>query len=297
MISQNINVRRSIHLSGPRPRKELGQHFLQDEEIAAQIVDAMELCWDERVLEIGPGRGVLLRFLLKRSHKVTAVEIDKRLKKSLEKVFGGHPGLRMVFGDFMKFNLEDYLYSESSQVKLVGNIPYNLSAPILFHLFDAAEQTHGRNSVPGIIESATLMLQKEVAERLCATPGGRVYGGLTVLRSLVANARLLFNVPASSFLPPPRVTSSVVQLGFYPQRRYQLKSPHLFKQFVHHVFAQRRKMLKNTMGSFPWIRRNWPGIEFDLTRRPEELSVEEFVTLFNLIFRSELSTDNRSTHH
>ena len=272
--------------------KELGQHFLQDEEIAAEIVASMGLRWEERALEIGPGRGILLRFLLKASHRVTAVELDRRLQKSLEKTFAGHPGLELVFDDVMKFDLMNYLISELTPVKLVGNIPYSLSGPILFHIFGVVERLQESGEV--VLKSATLMLQKEVAERLCAEPGGRIYGGLTVFRSLVADARLLFDVPGEAFFPPPKVTSSVIRLEFFPAVRFQIKDRFLFQQFIHHVFAQRRKMLKNSLASLRWMCEDKAQVDhaqkriglpddFDFTRRPEELSVEDFIRLFHLI--------------
>jgi 16S rRNA (adenine1518-N6/adenine1519-N6)-dimethyltransferase len=127
-------------LKGPPPRKELGQHFLQDEEIASQIIGSMNLNWAERALEIGPGRGVLLRFLLKAGHHTTAVELDLRLGRSLEKMFGGHPGVELIFADFMHFDLAEYIRGDSTPVKLVGNIPYALSGPILFRLFECADE-------------------------------------------------------------------------------------------------------------------------------------------------------------
>ena len=106
-------MRKPVRVHGPRPLKELGQHFLQDEEIAADIISSMGLKWEDRALEIGPGRGVLLRFLLKRSHRVTAIELDKRLLKSLQKTFGGHPGLDLQFDDFLAFDLNAYVTEEA----------------------------------------------------------------------------------------------------------------------------------------------------------------------------------------
>jgi 16S rRNA (adenine1518-N6/adenine1519-N6)-dimethyltransferase len=268
-------------LKGPPPRKELGQHFLQDEEIASQVVKSMNLKWADRALEIGPGRGVLLRFLLKASHHTTAVELDLRLGRSLEKMFGGHPGVELIFADFMHFNLHEYLQKDPAPVKLVGNIPYALSGPILFRLFECADELL-QSGTPKL-KSATLMLQKEVARRACATPGGREYGIVTVMRALVADAEFLFSVPPAAFIPPPKVTSAVIRLDFYDKPKFHLTDRVLFSDLVHHVFAQRRKMLKNTLGSLTWIRPDWPELSFDYTRRPEEISTAEFIQLFDII--------------
>ncbi|TKJ41103.1 ribosomal RNA small subunit methyltransferase A [candidate division LCP-89 bacterium B3_LCP] len=274
-------VRNAPRLHGPRPLKELGQHFLQDEEIASQIVESLRLRWEDRVVEIGPGRGVLLRFLLKQSHKVTAVELDARLMKSLTSAFGGHPGLNLIFGDFLEYDLRKYLSEDVSRVKIVGNIPYSLSSSILFYIFEIAgdiQKTGDHN-----LDSATLMLQREVAYRICAGPGGRDYGGITVFRSLVAEAEVLFDVPPNAFVPPPKVMSSVIRLTFFPQEKYKVADYHLFRDLVHTVFRQRRKMLKNTLKGLTWIRQDWANTSFDFTQRPEDLSAEEFIRLFNLI--------------
>jgi 16S rRNA (adenine1518-N6/adenine1519-N6)-dimethyltransferase len=259
--------------------KELGQHFLVDEEIAQRIVQAMDLGWQDRALEIGPGRGVLLRFLLKKSRQVLAVEIDRRLQKPLEKTFGGHPGLELRFEDFLHFDLESYVESAPEPVKIVGNLPYSLSAPILMRLFDAAETLQKRDGHR--LASATLMLQKEVALRICADVGDKAGSNITVLRALTADARYLFDVPAEAFHPPPKVTSAVLQLLFYAKPRWRLSNRIQFKEMIRHVFLKRRKMLKNTLGGLPWIRPDWREVDFDLSRRPEELTMEDFIRLYN----------------
>ena len=266
---------------GPPPKKALGQHFLQDEEIANRIVEAMNLSWEARALEIGPGRGVLLRFLLKHSHRVTAVELDLRMRPSLEKNFGGHPGLNLVFDDFMHFDLIGYILESDSPVCLVGNIPYSLSSSILFRLFETVEELPAGKTPR--LRSATLMLQREVAQRVCAEPGGRDYGIVTVMRGLTAEAELLFTVPPAAFIPPPKVYSAMIKLNFYAAPRFQLTDRALFSNLVHHVFARRRKMLKNTLGTWLWIRPDWAKLDFDYTRRPEELSTAEYVELFEKI--------------
>lgn len=274
-------MRKPSRVHGPRPLRELGQHFLQDEEIASDIIDSMGLRWEERALEIGPGRGVLLRFLLKHSHKVTAVELDDRLIKSLQRTFSGHPGLELIFSDFLEFDLPGYVLSGDSPVKIVGNIPYNLSSPILLRIFDAARDLQA--DAGDRLKTATLMLQREVAQRICASPGGRAYGGITILRSLVASAELLFNVPSEAFIPPPKVTSSVIQIRFFPEDRYPIDDLVLFGDLVHTVFQQRRKMLKNSLGRLLWVRPDWAEVDFDLTRRPEDIDVEEFIRLFEFV--------------
>ncbi len=273
---------RQRRIYGPRPKKELGQHFLLDEEIAERIVRSLNLHWEDRALEIGPGRGVLLRFLLKVCRSVTAIELDSRLKKTLQTRFGGHPGLELIFADFMRFDLEGYLLREATPVRLVGNIPYSLSSPILFRLFETADGLFDRGEAP--LKCAVLMLQKEVARRICAEPSSRSYGAMTVFRALVADAELLFDVPPDAFLPPPAVVSSVVRLNFFPQPKYRLSDAGLFRDFVHHLFAQKRKMIKNTLSSLNGLPPRWRELNLDLTRRPEELNVNQWIQLFDQIY-------------
>lgn len=270
--------------TGPRPLKELGQHFLIDEEIALRIADAAHLKWEDRAFEIGPGRGILLRYLLKQSHKVTAVEVDYRLQKSLLAIFKGHPGLNLIFDDIINFDLDAYILEEKSRVNLLGNLPYNLSSPILFKLFETAEklqQTENNRFV-----SATVMLQREVAERICADPGNREGGGITISRALVADAELLFHVPPEAFHPPPKVTSSVMQLNFYGKKKYEIADQYQFFTLVRHVFRSRRKMLKNTISGLLWLKPDWQQTDFDFSQRPEALTLPEFIRMFHLIRRN-----------
>ncbi|MBU0519556.1 ribosomal RNA small subunit methyltransferase A [bacterium] len=266
---------------GPRPLKELGQHFLIDEEIAQRIADAAQLKWEDRAFEIGPGRGILLRFLLKQSQKVTAVEVDYRLQKSLLSAFGGHPGLNLIFEDILTYDLDAYIAEEETPVKLLGNLPYNLSSPLLFKLFETAERLQTSEVNP--FQSATLMLQREVAERICTDPGTRAGGGITIFRALVAEAELLFHVPPNAFHPPPKVTSSVLQLRFYNRRKYDIVDQYQFIALVHHVFRSRRKMLKNTVAGLSWLKPDWQQQDFNFTQRPEALSLNEFIRMFDLI--------------
>ncbi|MBU1651120.1 hypothetical protein KKA00_02780, partial [bacterium] len=220
-------------------------------------------------------------FLLKQSQKVTAVEVDYRLQKSLLSAFGGHPGLNLIFEDILTYDLDAYIAEEETPVKLLGNLPYNLSSPLLFKLFETAERLQTSEVNP--FQSATLMLQREVAERICTDPGTRAGGGITIFRALVAEAELLFHVPPNAFHPPPKVTSSVLQLRFYNRRKYDIVDQYQFIALVHHVFRSRRKMLKNTVAGLSWLKPDWQQQDFNFTQRPEALSLNEFIRMFDLI--------------
>ena len=249
-----------------RAKKGLGQHFLRDHQIASDIVDALLMDGRTKVLEVGPGMGVLTRFLLqKKNLETTVVEIDREsvsyLKANLPELEG-----RIIEGDFLQMDLKN-LYSETP-FSLIGNFPYNISSQILFKVLDY------RDLIPEVVG----MLQKEVAERICCGPGSKTYGILSVLLQAWYKVDYLFTVNEDVFDPPPKVKSAVVRLS--ANGRTDLGcSEKLFKAVVKQAFNQRRKMLRNSVKSFT------PRYdELDahtLTRRPEQLSVEEFIKLTN----------------
>jgi len=253
-----------------RAKKGLGQHFLRDHQIASDIVDALMMDGRSKVLEVGPGMGVLTRFLLqKKNLETTVVEIDREsvsyLKANLPELEG-----RIIEGDFLHMDLKR-LYSDTP-FSLIGNFPYNISSQILFKVLDY------RDLIPEVVG----MLQKEVAERICCGPGSKTYGILSVLLQAWYKVDYLFTVNEDVFDPPPKVKSAVVRLS--ANGRTDLGcSEKLFKAVVKQSFNQRRKMLRNSIKSFT------PRYdELDahtLTRRPEQLSVEEFIQLTNDIER------------
>ena len=257
-----------------RAKKALGQHFLTDLEIAQRIADTIETSqlpadaekWGQiPVLEVGPGMGVLSQFLLKSGREVMAVELDSESVEFLRKVF---PALNVVEADFLKMNLEDIFPSEFA---LIGNYPYNISSQIFFKVLDYKEK----------IPVVAGMLQKEVAQRICSKPGSKVYGILSVLLQAWYDCEYLFDVAPGVFNPPPKVTSGVIRL--VRNSRTQLGcNEKLFKNVVKTSFGQRRKTLKNSLASLiPVNSELWQ--DPILSRRPETLSVEEFIHLTNLL--------------
>ena len=249
-----------------RAKKGLGQHFLRDHQIASDIVDALLMDGRTKVLEVGPGMGVLTRFLLqKKNIETTVVEIDREsvsyLKANLPKLEG-----RIIEGDFLHMDLKK-LYSDTP-FSLIGNFPYNISSQILFKVLDY------RDLIPEVVG----MLQKEVAERICCGPGSKTYGILSVLLQAWYKVDYLFTVNEDVFDPPPKVKSAVVRLS--ANGRTELGcSEKLFKAVVKQAFNQRRKMLRNSIKSFT---PRYDELDaYTLTRRPEQLSVEEFIKLTN----------------
>ncbi len=249
-----------------RAKKGLGQHFLRDHQIASDIVDALVMGNRTKVLEVGPGMGVLTRFLLQKTTlETTVVEIDRDsvsyLKIHLPELEG-----RIIEGDFLQMDLKK-LYSETP-FSLIGNFPYNISSQILFKILDY------RDVIPEVVG----MLQKEVAERICCGPGSKTYGILSVLLQAWYKVEYLFTVHEDVFDPPPKVKSAVVRLTANGRTDLGCNEK-LFKAIVKQAFNQRRKMLRNSVKSFT---PRYDELDaYTLTRRPEQLSVEEFIQLTN----------------
>lgn len=253
-----------------RAKKSLGQHFLKDLNIAKKIADTIEKGelppqaqkWAALpVLEVGPGMGVLSQFLIKSGRKVKAVELDEESVEFLRKVF---PDLNVMEGDFLKMDLSAVF---SGDFALIGNYPYNISSQIFFKVLDYKD----------MIPVVAGMLQKEVAQRICSGPGTKVYGILSVLLQAWYDCEYLFDVAPGVFSPPPKVTSGVIRL--IRNDRVSLGCDEkLFKTVVKTSFGQRRKTLKNSLASLiPLNSALWQNPI--LSRRPETLSVEEFIEI------------------
>ena len=253
----------------PGPRKRFGQHFLEPAWVR-KLIDALAPAPDDTFLEIGPGRGALTIPLAPRVARIVAVEIDRDLAAALPGHVPTH--VRVVQGDFLDVDLEDLLAAERKPVRVVGNLPYNVSSPILFKLLAGADE--GR-----LLSDATLMLQKEVADRLVARPGSGDYGALAIQVAVLADVERLLSLPPGAFRPPPRVSSAVVGLRFRP-RSVDVGHPATFERVVRGVFLQRRKTILNALtpvadalgrSAAELIAR--AGV--DARKRPEALTVEE----------------------
>lgn len=255
-----------------KAKKALGQHFLNDINIAKRIADTIEenklpenaKQWGNLpVLEVGPGMGVLSQFLLKAGREVKAVELDTESVEFLKKVF---PDLNVTEGDFLKMDLDTIF---SSDFALIGNYPYNISSQIFFKVLDY------KDKIPVVAG----MLQKEVAQRICSAPGSKIYGILSVLLQAWYDCQYLFDVSPGVFSPPPKVTSGVIRLVRNNRKELGCDEK-LFKNIVKTSFGQRRKTLRNSLASIlPLNSPIWQ--DPILARRPETLSVEEFINLTN----------------
>jgi 16S rRNA (adenine1518-N6/adenine1519-N6)-dimethyltransferase len=219
-----------------RTRKRFGQHFLEAVWVA-KLIEALHATKDDTFLEIGPGGGALTRPLAARAGRVIAIEIDRDLAAALadERI----PNLRLVESDVLNVDLRNVLRDEPRPLRVAGNLPFNISSPILFALLQAADE--GR-----FFSDATLMLQKEVADRLVATPGRKAYGALAIQVALLADVHHLLTLPPGAFRPPPKVTSAVVRLTFRPPA-VDVGDRNVFERIVRGIFLQRRKTLANAL--------------------------------------------------
>lgn len=260
-----------------KPKKNLGQHFLKDEGIARRIADTLDGFPQLPVLEVGPGTGMLTRFLLEKNRDVRVVEIDRESVAYLNENFAQLQG-RILQQDFLKMNFSEYY---TGQLCVIGNYPYNISSQIFFKLLDNKE------SVP----CCSGMIQKEVAERMAAQPGSKAYGILSVLLQAWYDIEYLFTVSEQAFIPPPKVKSAVVRLTRNTRNRLNCDEK-LFKTVVKTSFNQRRKMLRNSIKSLLPDDSPLPDDPM-LNLRPEQLSIEQFEELTNML--EALMTKTHST--
>ena len=254
-------------------RKTLGQHFLIDQNIARKIVQVAEIKPDETVLEIGPGRGILTRLLIQQAKRVIAIELDRDLYHTLEKEFCDEPALSLIHGDALKYPYE----STAGSFKVVANLPYSITTPLLFRLLELKDK----------ISDMTLMIQKEVAERIAAKPSSKTYGPLSLAVQLYADPKIRFLVRPTCFSPRPEVASAVIQLHRLPSLRVPVQE-RFFLWTVRAAFGHRRKTIKNSFRDAGLtnteIRQALESSGIIGTRRAETLGLEEFARLSNRLF-------------
>ncbi len=245
-----------------KAKKSYGQHFLINEHLARNIADAIDSSC-ERLLEVGPGRGMLTKYLLEKPAQLITVEADRDMVAYLEKFYPQLKG-RIVEADFLKVNLEKIF--DNQEFTIIGNFPYNISSQIVFKMIDA------RQLVPELVG----MFQKEMAARIIAPPGDKTYGVISVLTQAYYEGTYLFTVGSGNFAPPPKVQSAVIRL----RRRANLTldcNEAIFRQVVKQTFGQRRKMLRNSLRGFFSDEAVLQDAFFQ--QRPEQLSVQDYVSL------------------
>lgn len=243
------------------PRKRFGQHFLADSAVIDAIVAAIDPRPGEALVEIGPGLGAMTDALVSRCGRLTVIELDRDLAARLRR----RSELEVVEADVLTVDFAALAKRLGGPLRVVGNLPYNISTPILFHLLGAVDHVVDQH----------FMLQKEVVDRMAAAPGGRDYGRLSVMLQVAYDIESLFDVPPEAFEPPPKVVSAIVRMQPLPHR-VDVDAA-LLGEIVTVAFSQRRKLLRHSLGR--WLEQRGASGNFDLQRRAEEVPVAEYVAL------------------
>ena len=268
------SIKRELAELGLAPRKKWGQHFLVDRNILNKVIQVAELEKEDVVLEVGPGLGEMTLALARQVKKVIAVEIDPKLVEILKKKTTDLPNVEIIKGDILKIDFNELLDQEGQRLKVVANLPYQISTPLLFRFIESRED----------FSALTLMLQKEVAERMIAPPGGKDYGPLSVFTQTVSNLSICFFIKPSAFFPPPKVESAVIRVVWRERPVVGLEEMEWFKDVVRGCMGYRRKKLMNALKHSdlplrPDIEQRMEKIGIDPQRRPGTLTVQEFAHL------------------
>lgn len=254
-------------LYGHQARKRFGQNFLIDTDIINQIIQHIYPRPEQTLVEIGPGLGALTEPLLATGAPLHVIEIDRNLAHRLQQRFG--QALMIHKEDVLRFDFMR-LVTPSQPLRIIGNLPYNISSPLLFHLLEIADYVHDQH----------FMLQKEVVERMVAMPGQKVYGRLSVMLQMRYYIEHLFDVPPQAFSPAPKVTSAIVRMIPWPAEEMKARQcdQKVFAKVVALAFSQRRKILRNTLSSIA-TQVDFDALAFDLSRRAEEVALNEYIQL------------------
>ncbi|MFZ5985602.1 MAG: 16S rRNA (adenine(1518)-N(6)/adenine(1519)-N(6))-dimethyltransferase RsmA [Bacillota bacterium] len=274
------NIRELVKKFNIRLTKSLGQNFLTDERVVKRIVDTAEVCNEDLVIEIGPGVGSMTVELAKRAGKVVAVEIDKYLIPALEENLKDYSNVEVINMDIMKLNINDLQKpSWCSKIKVVANLPYYITTPIIMKLLEE----------DNIMDLMVFMVQKEVAQRMAAKPGGKDYGALSVAVQYYSKPEKAFDVAPHCFIPQPEVDSTVIKLIINKTPPVELLNKDLFFKVVKSSFGQRRKTLVNALSNSGYFKKTKEEIKeilksigIDENARGETLSITKFAELSNL---------------
>ena len=268
------SIRNELREYGFFPKKRLGQHFLVDRNILNKVVRTAGVGEEDVVIEVGPGPGEMTLALARLVKRVIAVEIDPKLVEILKKKLAGWPNVEVVKSDILKVDFKRLYKKEGHPIKVVANLPYQISTPLLFRFIEAKEA----------FSTLTLMLQREVAERMAAPSGGKAYGPLSIFVQLFLDVSIRFFIKPSAFFPPPKIESAVVHMVWKEKPRIEEKDEEWFKKVVKACFGYRRKTLLNALkhSELPLDESTGSKMEkagIDPQRRPETLTIEEFIRL------------------
>jgi len=256
----------------PIPRKRFGQHFLHDKSVIERIIAVIAPKTEDHLVEIGPGQGALTVHLLAALPQLEVIEIDRDLIPALE-LRCQHKGRLIVYeADALTFDFQRLIETQDSRLRLVGNLPYNISTPLIFHLLKYASH----------IQDMHFMLQKEVVDRMAAMPGHADYGRLSIMVQYHCQVTQLFDVSRTAFYPPPQVESSIVRLAPYQQIAERAADYRHFEMVVREAFSHRRKTLKNSLKNLVSAQ-IWHALAIDPLLRPEQVPVRDFVKISNQV--------------
>lgn len=272
-----------VRLSNGKPhqaRKRFGQNFLHDQQVIQRIVDAISPTASDRLLEIGPGQGAITDYLAQSGANLDCVELDRDLAAFLEKRFANTDNVHIHQNDILKFDLASLAKTDSNvepgasekRLRVIGNLPYNISTPVMFHLLQSHE----------LIEDMTFMLQLEVVQRLGAQPGNKNYGRLGLMVQYFCEVEHLFNVPSAAFTPQPKVSSAIVRLRPHRQPAVTARSVEALQTVIRTAFNQRRKTLKNSLKAI-MSSNSLAQVPVSLTERPENLSLADYVVISDIL--------------
>ena len=256
-----------------RPRKRFGQNFLHDQGVLQRIDQAIRPKADDHIVEIGPGLGALSQYLIEGAGHIDAVEIDRDLIEPLAKQFAEKISIHNA--DALKFDFCS-LASKGEKLRIIGNLPYNISTPLMFRLFEQKE----------CIKDMYFMLQQEVVNRIVAAPGGKSYGRLSIMAQYYCQAESLFHVPPEAFNPPPKVHSAIIRLMPHPQPKVDVTDLKQFEDVIRQAFSQRRKTIRNTLKKLITAEQ-LTALGIDPTIRPEQIPIEQFALISNAVTGSD----------
>lgn len=267
-------------------QKKYGQNFIGDPALLERIATVCDWQPGDRALEIGPGAGTLTRAIAREAEEVLAIEIDRRLAPLLEETLADCANVHLVFTDALKADLDALMRDTlgwDGRYKLIANLPYYITTPLIMHVLEDSEK----------VSELVIMVQKEVGERLCAAPGSKAYGAVTVMVQYAATVARAFDVGRHAFVPAPEVDSTILHLIPYEKRPIQAQSDAVLRRVVKAAFSQRRKTLRNSLSSLgcdkDLIRQALEAAGIEDSRRAETLSVAEFVALADAFYEGGLS--------
>ena len=255
-----------------QPRKRFGQNFLHDQSVLQRIDHAIRPKPTDHIVEIGPGLGALTQYLIEGAGQIIAVELDRDLIEPLTTRFGSQLTLHNT--DALKFDFCS-LASEGEKLRIIGNLPYNISTPILFKLFEQR----------ACIKDMHFMLQQEVVVRIAAVPGSKSYGRLSIMAQYYCQAESLFHVPPGAFNPPPKVHSAIIRLTPHSHPSVEVTDLKQFENVVRQAFSQRRKTLRNTLKKLISAEQIIE-LDVDHTLRPEQITIEQYAKISNQITKT-----------